>query len=216
MFVELIQGLAGDVWTFWLYVGFFLVILIEGLPLIGSFIPGGSIILLLAGILSRLGYFSLYGMALNLIIASIITDTIGYFFGRSCAKRSFRRVARSLFVKKGLIEGVRKIVHGHTGKALIIGRLNPITRSIAPFVVGNERVPFAKFIFFNIVGGITWVFMLIFIGYIFGASVVVEKVEWFIIISTGILVGGYYTHYIFDLLKNKLRNGGGNGACCKE
>ena len=158
--------------------------------------------LLLAGILSKWGFFTLWKVGLVAIAASISIDTFSYALGRGVGKDFFHRFAGKLFVKRSVLERVGRAVHGHTGKALIFGRLNPVTRSIGPFMVGNERVSFWRFFLFNVIGGILWVIMFLFLGYIFGAGLQsVEAMEYFVLWTTIAIVCCFYGYYLFTSLK---------------
>ena len=129
-------------------------------------------------------------------------DTLGYLFGRFVDKDFFSRHSRILLVKRKTIEKVGKIVRGNIGKSLIIGRMNPVTRSIAPFIVGNEKVGFAKFFLYNVIGGVLWVTTFVFIGYLFGNSVhVVQDIEKYVWWTVIVLVGGFYIYYLSESFK---------------
>jgi len=189
---------------FWGYFWVFVTLFLESAPFIGALIPGGTIALVLAGLLARLGFFSLWKLAIVAIVASVSIDTLNYTLGRMVKKDFLHRFANKLFVKKETLERVGTIAHGHTGKALILGRVNPVTRAIGPFVIGTEKVGFGKFIFFNIIGGILWVLMLLFIGYIFGGSFHdAGEMEHFVLWVTILLVGGFYGYFLITKLTRK-------------
>ena len=85
---------------------------------------------------------------------------------------------------------------------MIFGRLNPVTRSIAPFLVGTEDVGFWKFFIWNVIGGALWVTLFIFVGYIFGGSLeVMRSAEIYIVGGTIAIAGGFYLYYIVNLLR---------------
>jgi len=180
----------------------FAALFLESLPFVGAFIPGGTIVLLLAGILSKWGFFTLWKVGLVAIAASITIDTFSYLFGRSVSRDFFHRFANKLFVKKAVLEKVGRMVHGHTGKALVFGRLNPVTRSIGPFMVGNEKVHFPKFFLFNVIGGVLWVTMFLFIGYLFGSGLgSIAEMEYFVLWITIAIVSCFYGYYVAVSLK---------------
>ena len=148
-FTEILMHMNRSSFALWGHVIVFVALFLESLPFVGALIPGGTIILLLAGILSKWGFFTLWKVGLVAIAASISIDTLNYYLGRRVSRDFFHRCAGKLFVKKSVLERVGRAVHGHTGKALIVGRLNPVTRAIGPFVVGNERVSFILYPFLN-------------------------------------------------------------------
>jgi membrane-associated protein len=203
VFVETLLGMNRSFFAVWGYVWVFAILFLESIPFFGAFIPGGTILLILSGLLVKLGFFSLWKILLVAFFASVTIDVLGYLWGRRVEKDFLHKYARFLLVKKETLEKVGKIVHGHTGKSLIFGRLNPVTRSIAPFIVGTENVGFWKFFFWNIVGGALWVTLFIFLGYIFGGSLEVMKAaEVYIIWGIVVIAGGFYLYYIVDLLRH--------------
>jgi membrane-associated protein len=203
VFVENLFYMNRAFFGFWGYFFVFVILFLESIPFFGAFVPGGTILLLLSGLLARFGFFSLWKILLVAFFASVTIDITGYLWGRGVNKDFLHKYVKFLLVKKELLERMGKIVHGHTGKALVLGRLNPVTRSIAPFLVGNEHVGFWKFFFWNVVGGALWVTLFIFLGYIFGGSFEVMKAaEAYIVGGTILIAGGFYGYYIFGLLRH--------------
>ena len=186
------------------YLFIFFAIFLEGLPFIGAFIPGGSIIIFFTGFFSKLGYLNLWVAMLVCFLASVLVDTLGYFLGRCFDRKFLHIIGKKILIRRHVMKKISKLIEGHTGKALIFGRLNPATRSIAPFLVGSHNVKFSKFIFFNIIGGILWVSLFAFLGYVFGSSYqIAEECEKYIIITTILLIVGFYIYYLITYFKDK-------------
>lgn len=200
-----------DFFGFWAYifVGAFLVL--ESFPFIGAFIPGGIIGLLACGFLVKLGYFVFWKIGIICVLALVAVDLLGYWLG-SCRREGFLCRRSGIFlVKKDTVEKVRRIVHGHLGKSLILGKVNPVTRSIAPFIVGNERVSFGKFLFFSVLGSVLFVGSFLFLGFVLGNSYeVVAVAERYILWVGGVLLGGFYVYWLGNLFRefffNKVKN----------
>ena len=51
----------------------------------------------------------------------------------------------------------------------------PIIRTFAPFVAGIGQMTYAKFLIYNVVGGILWIFLFVAAGYWFGNIPVVKQ-----------------------------------------
>ena len=56
----------------------------------------------------------------------------------------------------------------HGGNAVILSRFVPIIRTIAPFVAGVSRMPFLRYTLYNIIGGASWIILLLSAGYFLG------------------------------------------------
>ena len=51
----------------------------------------------------------------------------------------------------------------------------PIVRTFAPFVAGIGAMTYPKFIAYNVIGGVAWVFICVFAGYFFGNLPIVKN-----------------------------------------
>ena len=51
---------------------------------------------------------------------------------------------------------------------IIIGRFIPIIRTFAPFLAGVAGMSYRRFLSYNVVGGVLWIGLLVYAGYLFG------------------------------------------------
>lgn len=148
----------------------FLTVLLEGLPLFGTLVPG-HVTIVVAGFLARVGIFNIWVTLIISITAAIAGDYIGFALGRKYGlDLIFKRLKRFSFISESYIERTQKMLGQHTGKAMILGRLSPMTRALMPFLVGANNTDAKKFWIYNIIGGIIWSVGSVMLGYIFGAG----------------------------------------------
>jgi len=181
---QLIQLLV-PLFTSWLgYAVLFAIVFAETGMLVGFFLPGDSL-LFLVGAVGGAGDLDLLIVNIVLIAAAILGDTFGYMLGRQTGPRIFKRPDSRLFHRQHL-ERTQAFYEKHGGKTIIYARFVPILRTFAPFVAGVGRMNYARFISFNVFGGIGWVLTMTTLGYTLGGIPIVkqhlEKVILFIIL----------------------------------
>jgi membrane-associated protein len=136
--------------------------------LLGFFLPGDSL-LFTAGFLCGIKLFriNIVLLLLGLCFASIAGNLFGYWFGYRSGKALFKR-EDSLIFKKRYVELTHAFYSRHGGKALILGRFLPIIRTFAPILAGVIQIGFRRFMVYNVIGSVTWVFSLTLSGYYLG------------------------------------------------
>jgi membrane-associated protein len=155
-----------------------IVIFTENGIFFGFFLPGDTL-LFTAGLLCATGKFeiSILILLISIWVAAVLGNLFGYYFGRKVGERFLNRKETLLFKKK-YIYAAEIFFNKYGGMALIMGRFLPIIRTFAPIFAGMIKFDFNKFLLFNILGGMFWVFSL--------------------------LLGGYYLAMIFPQVKDKL------------
>ena len=157
----------------WTYFVLFLIIFCETGLVITPFLPGDSLLFAI-GALSAGNQFNIVAIVIVLTIAAIIGDTVNYHIGKYIGPKVFHKDNVRFLNKKHLIK-THEFYERHGGKTIIIARFMPIIRTFAPFVAGMGSMSYARFIVYNIVGGVLWVALLVFAGYFFGNIPIVKK-----------------------------------------
>ena len=134
----------------------------------GFFLPG-DYLLFMAGLLCSAGMIDVSPVVLiiSLIIAGVLGNYTGYWFGYRTGPVLFNR-DDSFFFKKRYIVIAEEFYAKHGGMALILGRFFPIIRTFAPIFAGVVKVDFKKFTFYNLAGSISWVSVFTLGGYFLG------------------------------------------------
>lgn len=182
----------------------FLSTFFEAFPVLGLVIPG-ALISFIGGFFSKVGLLSFGPVLFASILGAILGDTAGYLLGRYLKKEFLHKYRKYFLITGEHVEKTGEIVHRHTGKALIIGRLNPVTRVFAPFIAGTHKVKLSKFMFFNIIGGILYGFLFVSLGYIFGYSYkFAARFERWMVIITVLIILYFYINYFMGLIIKKI------------
>ena len=187
-FIHLDTHLAGIITKYGTgtYVILFLIIFAETGLVVMPLLPGDSL-LFAAGIFARLGDLNPWLLTGLLIIAAILGDTVNYWVGKRIGPKAF--TSESRFFKRKYLDQTRGFYARHGGKTIILARFVPIVRTFAPFVAGVGEMHYGRFLAYNVVGGVVWVTLLVWAGYLFGdIPVVRERFELVILGIIGISV----------------------------
>ena len=150
------------------YTGMTVIIFAETGLLIGFFLPGDSL-LVSAGLLGSQGFIDVWLLGLVLSVAAVVGDTVGYAIGKASGPRLFTREDSLLFNRKHLIRA-HEFYARHGGKTIIIARFMPIIRTFAPVVAGMGEMPYTRFLAYNLVGGVAWVWSMLLFGLFLGRT----------------------------------------------
>ncbi len=147
------------------FVALNVIVFVETGLLVGFFLPGDSL-LVTAGLVAAnpVCGWDLPLLLITLSLSAIIGDSVGYSIGFKTGPKIFCR-EKSFFFNKDHLLKAQQFYERHGGKTIILARFMPIIRTFAPVVAGVGKMQYRRFLFFNIFGGIGWVFSMILTGY---------------------------------------------------
>jgi len=166
------------------YPALMLIVFAETGLLIGFFLPGDSL-LVTAGVLVQGDFLNplkldpfvnLLMMNVVLMIMAIVGDAVGFSIGYRAGPKIFTR-EQSLFFRKDHLIATQKFYEKHGGKTIILARFMPFARTFAPVVAGVGRMTYRRFAMFNVIGGVSWVFSMTFLGYFLGKIFDAKQIE---------------------------------------
>jgi membrane protein DedA with SNARE-associated domain len=139
----------------------------EAALFVGFLLPGETAVIL-GGVLAYRHSVSLSVMAMVVVAAAILGDSVGYEIG----KRYGARLLRSrIFAKhqEAIANGQRSL-RNSGGRAVFLSRFTAFLRAVMPGMAGASQMPYRKFLLFNAVGGMVWGLGFTMLGYLAGAS----------------------------------------------
>jgi membrane-associated protein len=164
----------------WVYLLLFAIIFCETGLVVTPFLPGDSL-LFIAGALAAGGGIDVHLLALLLVAAAVLGNTVNYSIGRFMGPKVFRWEDSRFFNKRAL-EQAHAFYEKHGGKTIIITRFVPILRTFAPFVAGIAGMTYLHFTAYNLAGALAWVLSLLYAGYWFGnVPFVKQNLTWVIL-----------------------------------
>lgn len=182
--IFLLQGGFIDRFINWIinYGGFYILLLVvfaETGLFVGFFFPGDSLLFAAGVYMNKLAgelfntnlaehesvpVYQWMIIILLVMIASVLGNVVGYWFGKKAGPLLYERRETWLFRKKHLIRA--KNFYNKYGKGTIfLAKFLPIIRTFAPIVAGIVRMNYAHFVFYNIIGSVTWVSSMMLGGY---------------------------------------------------
>lgn len=154
------------------YLLLFTIVFCETGLVITPFLPGDSL-LFATGALAATGSLNLSTLLLVLCLAAVAGDTVNYQIGH-LLRNKIASHENIRFIKQEHLDRTHVFFEKYGVKTIIIARFVPIIRTFAPFVAGVGVMPYSKFISYNVIGGVSWVFLFLFGGYFFGNLPVVR------------------------------------------
>jgi membrane-associated protein len=179
LFLHLDRYLADILQYFgvWTYVVIFLVIFCETGLVVTPILPGDSLLFGLGAFAANpllRGPLEVGWVFITLAVAAVAGDTVNYSIGHYIGPKVFHN-GKSRFLKREYLDRTHRFYEKHGGKTIIIARFIPIIRTFAPFVAGIGSMTYARFLSYNVVGGISWITLFIFGGYFFGNLPVIRN-----------------------------------------
>ncbi len=157
--------------------------LLEGLFLIGMYVPGTAAMLLGAA-LSKTGVVSLPLVILIGTVGLVTSQCINYVLG----KYGWYHVLSKFGLQRGLDEAKKKL-QKHQGKAILLGYISPNPAAFLSTAAGLTRMPFRKFLMLSIIAQLFWATAWGVTAYVIGAVFVEYFLKFFGVVTLlGILL----------------------------
>lgn len=126
--------------------------------------------MVLCGFLLRFGSFDLIPLYGALTFADLIGDTAWYCVGRFWGLPFVKKFGRFFSITEKTLEKATALFHKHHNKILFISK---ITMGfgfalVTLITAGITKVPFKKYLVFNVSGQLIWTAILLGVGYAFG------------------------------------------------
>jgi membrane-associated protein len=159
----------------WIYAILFLIIFAETGFVVTPFLPGDSLLFAVGALaaVDTSGTLNAGVVSVALTLAAILGNSLNYSIGRAIGPPAFS--GRYRFLKVEYLQRTEAFFQRYGGMTIVVSRFMPIIRTFAPFVAGVGRMPYARFQGYNIAGGLSWVMLFIWGGYVFGNIPVVKN-----------------------------------------
>ena len=139
----------------------------EAAVFIGFVLPGEAAVLF-GGFLASTGHLSVVTLAVVVVVAAIVGDSVGYEVGRRTGPWMIR--TRMLRRHGERIERTRVFLDGRGAPAIFLGRFTAFLRAMTPGMAGLSGMRYRRFLAYNAMGGLVWGVGCVLAGYLAGSS----------------------------------------------
>jgi membrane-associated protein len=151
--------------------------------------------MVVAGAAAARADVSLPSMIAAAAAGAILGDSVGYAIGRRWGLALVRRwepVRRRLEPR---VERAQEYFADHGGLAVFIGRFVGVVRGVVPVVAGTARMPYRRFLPWNIAASLAWTGAVMSAGYLIGRNVesLVSRAS---LVVTGVVVVGVVAWWV--------------------
>lgn len=146
----------------------FLLPALEASAFVGVVLPG-EIGVILGGVLANQGKLPLATVLVAGIGGAIVGDSVGYWVGQRYGERILTKIPDRLLDADQLEKGEASI-RRLGGKAVFVGRFTAALRALVPSLAGMSRLPYPRFLAWNVAGGSIWAAGFVLIGYLAGSQ----------------------------------------------
>lgn len=137
--------------------------LVEAVPGVGAFLPGEVAI----SALSASAHDGAAWLILAATVGACIGDQVNYWAGRAFGPR----VGTSRLVRRMGTARWERAIHmmrKHGARAVLLSRVVPVVRTIAPLAAGTAQLPPLRFLFASVAGCSIWATVWVLAGATFG------------------------------------------------
>ncbi|MEO8377504.1 MAG: VTT domain-containing protein [Candidatus Sumerlaeota bacterium] len=163
-----------------------IVIFAETGLLFGFFLPGDSLLVSIGlfanpNMDKHIPNLDIWTVNMVLIIAAIIGDQLGFFLG-SRVSDNIWKWKDGRFYKRKHMEEAHDFYMKHGGLAIIGAHFIPVMRTFVPFAAGVAKMPYGKFVVWDLIGAPVWITSLVWLGYFVGNTPLGKHIEGVILV----------------------------------
>jgi membrane protein DedA with SNARE-associated domain/membrane-associated phospholipid phosphatase len=130
----------------------------------------GEFTVVFGGVVAGQGKIDVIALLAIVWFAAVAGDVTSYMLGRRLGRGFLVRHGPRVKITEDRLEQVEAFFHRHGGPTILIGRFIGLVRALAPFIAGASRMPFRRFIPYDVVAAGLWSATFVLLGYVFWRS----------------------------------------------
>jgi membrane protein DedA with SNARE-associated domain len=136
-----------------------------------DFVVPGEAGMVLAGAAAHRAEVPLVGLVAAGAVGATLGDSCSYALGRFVGRRALDRWPRVKRRVEPSLQRAEQTLDRRGGAAVFFGRWVGALRAVVPFVAGAARMPYPRFLGWNVAASIAWVTAVVTVGYVFGETI---------------------------------------------
>jgi membrane protein DedA with SNARE-associated domain/membrane-associated phospholipid phosphatase len=130
----------------------------------------GEFTVVFGGVVAGQGKIDVVALLAIVWAAAVAGDVTSYMLGRRLGRGFLVRHGPRVKITEERLEQVEAFFQRHGGPTILIGRFIGLVRALAPFIAGASRMPFRRFIPYDVIAAGLWSATFVLLGYVFWRS----------------------------------------------
>lgn len=169
----------------------------EAALFVGFVLPGETAVVL-GGVLASQHAVALPVMIAVAVLSAIAGDSVGYEVGAHFGPRLLEVAIMKRHA--GRLDRARAYLQRGGGKAVFLARFTAFLRAVMPALAGLARMPYRRFLMFNVAGGVVWGTGFTLLGYAAGTGYArIERIAGrFSLVLLALVIAGAIAYRVRD------------------
>lgn len=170
----------------WTYLLVFVLAFLETGAFIGLIAPGEAAVVV-GGVVAGQGEIDIRLLIGLVWFAAFAGDSVSFYLGHRLGRDFLVKHGPRVQITEKRLEQVERYMHDHGGKTILVGRFIGLVRALAPFIAGSSKMPYRRFMPYDIIGSGLWAATFCLLGYIFSNNLQ-AVIHW---AERGVLIFGW-------------------------
>lgn len=144
-----------------------LLVFAEDALFVGFVLPGETAVVL-GGVAASQGTVGIVPLCIVVVVAAVVGDSVGYELGRIWGTKVL--ASHRLDRWRPQLDKASNFLQRKGASAVFLGRFTAFFRAVMPALAGSARMPYRRFLPWNMLGGLIWGIAFSLVGYLAGNS----------------------------------------------
>lgn len=153
----------------WTYLLVGVLAFLETGAFVGLIVPGEATVIV-GGVVAGQGEIDIRLLIGLVWVAAYLGDTVSFLVGARLGRGFLLKHGPRVKITEERLVQVERYMDQHGGKTILIGRFIGLLRALAPFIAGASRMPYRRFLPYDVLGSGLWAACFCLLGYFFSQN----------------------------------------------